>query len=169
MNEETNLRKTAPAEEAEQPAAEKDAAAVPAEQAEPDFETLIRGKYREAYLRSVAELLAAQAEDRNRYERYRALRAEAEAIRAEDPSFDLNQALENPRFALLLRDGVDLRTARAAVGEGAARRPSDEQPLENGLGSRSMAAVFRTDPRSLTKEQRRQIRRRAAKGEEIVW
>lgn len=88
MNEETNLRKTAPAEEAEQPAAEKDAAAVPAEQAEPDFETLIRGKYREAYLRSVAELLAAQAEDRSRYERYRALRAEAEAIRAEDPSFD---------------------------------------------------------------------------------
>ena len=148
----------------------------PEEQTEPkeDFQSLIRGRYRDAYLRHVAGLLAAQAEELRRDARAREIRRQALAFRAEHPDFDLNRELENPQFAALLRDGVELATAYAAIhrGEteraGAARMAGAAQPRENGLGS-GAPAVFRADPRSLSPQERRALRRRAARGEEIVW
>lgn len=145
------------------------------EQAEPkeDFQTLIRGKYRAEYLRHAASLLAAQAEEQRRYGQYREIRRQAETLKAEHPEFDLNRELEDPGFAGLLRSGVDLRVAWEAVHHAElarsreSRSASEAQPMENAL--QSQAAILRADPRKLTRQERRQLRRRAARGEEIVW
>ncbi len=145
------------------------------EQAEPkeDFQSLIRGKYRAEYLRHVAGLMAAQAEEQRRYARFREVQRQAEALKAEHPEFDLSRELEDPGFAGLLRNGVDLRVAWEAVHHAELARSretrgaSEAQPLENAL--ESQPAVFRADPRKLTRQERRQLRRRAARGEEIVW
>ena len=94
-------------------------------------------------------------------------------MRAEHPEFDLNRELEDPGFAGLLRSGVDLRVAWEAVHHDELARSrenriaSEAQPLENAL--ESQAAILRADPRKLTRQERRQLRRRAARGEEIVW
>lgn len=150
---------------------------LPEEQAEEkeDFQSLIRGRYREAYLRQAAELLAAQAAEYRRYERYRAIRAEAEALRKDHPDFDLGRELENGRFAALLHGGASLSDAYALVHReelgraDTVRSAGAAQPLENGVGKNAAAAVCSPDPRSLTPKERRQLRRRAAKGETIVW
>ncbi len=151
-------------------------AAVP-EQAEgrEDFQSLIRGRYREDYLRHAAALLAEQAEQTNRYLAYRELRQQAEALRETYPDFDLNRELEDPTFLRLIRSRVDPATAyevvhRKELAEEAARRERLERhPVENGLARGASPAVLQTDPRALSREERRQIRRRAARGEEIVW
>ena len=140
-----------------------------------DFQSLIRGKYREEYLRQVAGLLAAQAAEYRRYERYRAIRAESETLRKDHPDFDLGREMENPRFAALLHGGASLADAydlvhRAEQGRSdSVRSAAAAQPLENGVARNSAAAVTRPDPRALTAEERKALRRRAAKGEEIVW
>ena len=83
-------------------------------------------------------------------------------------------ALENPAFARLVENGVDPETAYEAVRREQTRRDdlvrarNAARPEENGLG-RNAAAAFLPDPRSLTAEQRRSLRRRAARGEQIVW
>ena len=159
--------------EAERPEAER----LPEEQVEEkeDFQRLIRGKYREAYLRQAAELLAAQAAAYRRYERYRAIRAEAEALKKDHPDFDLGKELENARFAALVHGGASLSDAYALVHReelgrsDSVRSAGAAQPLENGVGKHAAAAVCSPDPRSLTPKERRQLLRRAAKGETIIW
>ena len=56
----------------------------------------------------------------------------------------------------------ELRNRAARLAENAAR------PQENGTQAES-ASVSRPDPRNLTRAERRALRRRAARGEEIVW
>lgn len=138
------------------------------------FQELIRGRYREDYLKALGEALSAQARETERYLAFRELQAKAEAVKARYPDFDLERELEDPGFARLLNGGVEpalayevvhreeLRRRDARLAENAAR------PAENGLGSGS-AAVAGADPRSLTRQERRALRRRAARGEEIVW
>ena len=43
------------------------------------------------------------------------------------------------------------------------------RPQENGLGNASLATVSKPDPKALTRAERKLLRRRAARGEEIVW
>ena len=138
------------------------------------FQELIRGKYREDFLQALGQALSAQAREANRYLAYRELMLQAKNLQARSPDFDLDRELENPAFARLLNNGVDLATAyevvhhreqqdlEASLARNAAR------PQENGLGS-SLATVTKPDPRSLTRQERRALRRRAARGEEIVW
>ena len=148
-----------------------------AEQAEPreEVQRLIHGKYREAYVEHVGRLLAAQAQDFRRYQAYRDLRREAEALEREYPEFRLEPELGDPRLVRLLDAGVDLRTAYEVLHRKEldrakeARSRSEAHPLENGLAGASQAAVTRPDPKALTAKERRQLRRRAARGEEIVW
>ena len=133
------------------------------------------GRYREDYLRQAAALLAGQAEQTNRYLAYRELRHQAEALKQTYPDFDLNRELEDPTFARLIRNQVDPATAyevvhRRELAEAAARRERIlRHPVENGLDRAAAPALLQTDPRALTASERRQLRRRAARGEEIVW
>ena len=115
---------------------------------------------------------------------YRRLIASARAAKAVYPSFDLRRELCVPRFAALLRGGADAKTAyeavhhaellRAAMAYGA-RRTAEKlaaaritaRPAENGAAAQS-AAVTSRDPRSLTREQREEIRRRVIERGETV-
>ena len=175
--EEVNKQKQTEAAQTGQTAGAEEQKQIPAEQEESreGFQSLIRGKYREDYLRHAAALLAEQAEQTNRYLAYRELKQKAEALRETYPDFDLNRELENPAFLRLIRNGVDPADAyevvhRRELAEAAARRERIERhPAENGLDCAVSPAVLRTDPRALTPQERKQLRRRAARGEEIVW
>ena len=139
------------------------------------FQDLIRGKYREDYLKALSEALCAQARETDRYLAYRELLTKAEAVRGCYPDFDLDRELENPEFARLLNSGVEPTTAYEVVHHGelagrAARLAENAaRPQENGLGSGSLAAVTKADPKTLTRAERKLLRRRAARGEEIIW
>ena len=139
------------------------------------FRDLIRGKYREDYLKALSEALCAQVRETDRYLAYRDLLAKADAVRSSYPDFDLDRELEDPQFARLLNSGVEPRTAyevvhhRELTGRASRLAENDARPQENGLGSGSLAAVVKADPKSLTRAERKLLRRRAARGEEIVW
>ena len=151
--------------------------ALPEERAEQQesFQELIRGKYREDYLAALGQALQAQARETERYLAYRELRDRAEALKAEYPDFELERELEDPGFARLLNNGVDPKTAYEVTHHeeltGRARQLARNaaRPLENGLAGSSQAALTQPDPRQLTRAERRALRRRAARGEEIVW
>ena len=155
---------------------ESDQAALPPERAEQteSFQELIRGRYREDYLRALGEALSAQARETDRYLAYRSLLDKTEALRRDYPDFDLERELEDPGFARLLENGVEPRTAYEVVhhaeltGRAARLAENAARPLENGLGA-APAAVTKADPRQLTRAECRALRRRAARGEEIVW
>lgn len=157
--------------------AETEATELPAERTEQteSFQELIRGKYREDYLKALGEALSAQARETRRYLAYRELMIEAEAVKARYPDFDLERELEDPGFARLLNSGVDPRTAYEVshhdelMRRAARLERNAAHPQENGLGGAPAAAVTRPDPRQLTRAERRALRRRAARGEEIVW
>ena len=111
----------------------------------PSFQELIQGQYREDYLKAL-----------------------------EYPDFDLERELENPTLARLVENDVDLRTAYQVVRQEARSRrearlaQNAARPQENGLGG-AASALSKPDPRNLTRQERRALRRRAARGEEIVW
>ena len=111
--------------------------------------------------------------------------AQAEQARAVYPGLDLQKEARNPMFRQLLRSGVDVETAytvvhreqiltsamhhaarvarqqlSSAIQSGAAR------PAENGIGGRS-GSVTVAEVQRLTRQQREDIRKRAAKGEKI--
>ena len=142
------------------------------QEAAPDFQALITGPYREAYLRHVARLLAAQQAETERYAAYRRMKEQAGELQKQYPDFDLDKALDEPQLVHLLQAGVELTTAWEVLHrqqlEQAARRRGESRPRENGLGAAS-AAMLETDPRHLSPDERRQLRRRAAMGEKIVW
>ena len=154
---------------------EEETTAAEIEEQTESFQDLIRGKYREDYLKALSEALSAQARETDRYLAYRDLLAQAEAVKTRYPDFDLDRELEDPRFARLLNSGVEPRTAYEVVhheeltGRAARLAENAARPQENGLGANSLAAVTKPDPRSLTRAERRALRRRAARGEEIVW
>lgn len=139
-----------------------------------DFQTLIRGRYREEFEQALTQALSAQARETQRYLAYRELRQQGEAVKSKYPDFDLMRELENPAFARLVNNAVDPQTAYEVVHHGdlaqaeTIRAQNAARPLENGLGSAAVT-VFHRDPKALTRQERRQLRRRAARGEEIVW
>lgn len=103
------------------------------------------------------------------------------------PDFDIFSEAKNPSFVSLIQSGIDVRTAYEAVHhndivraaqENAAReaeikvaqsiRQKASRPAENGLSSRS-SAIFANGVSSLTREEREDIARRAARGERISF
>jgi hypothetical protein len=113
---------------------------------------------------------------------------QSEEMRSVYPGFDLARELRDPRFARLTapESGVDVRTAYEALHREeiapammafAAKKAQEKlagavrsgglRPPENG--SQGAAAVWQDDPRSLTKKERADIRRRVRSGEKIVW
>ena len=171
MEDRINHAQSEPVTEPEQPKN-----TVPAEQAETreDFQTLIRGKYRADYLQALQKALLAQARQADRYMAYRELCFAAERVRQDHPEFDLMKQIEDPTFARLIENGVDVATAYAVIRRededrrDAAIARNAGRPAENGLGG-GAGALLRADPRSLSPEERKALRRRAARGEQIVW
>lgn len=101
------------------------------------------------------------------------------------PGLDMNAEVRDPRFRQLLGAGVDVATAYLVLHKdeilpAAMRRAAQEverrlagrwmagdlRPPENGIGAQS-AAVTKSDVSQLSRADREDIRRRAARGEKI--
>ena len=112
---------------------------------------------------------------------------QAEAAKAVYPSLDLRTEVQNPDFLRLLRAGVDVKTAFAAIhqdeiipaamqytAKAVEKQVTDTiaamgaRPAENGLGA-SGAAVVKSDVSKLTDADMDEIIRRVAGGERIVF
>lgn len=115
---------------------------------------------------------------------------QAEEAKQFYPGLDLNVEMHNPEFVRLTSPGVglDVRTAfeivhrdelRGAEMQYAAnRRAADmsraiqsgsKRPNEGGLNPAGGRASAKTDPTTLTKADRAEIKRRVARGEKIVF
>ena len=138
------------------------------------------------------KLAAMEAEQKTREDisRVQNIRNQAERARQDFPDLDIDKEMENPIFhrmvwesnvpvlsaykviheqeiaARQMKYAVDTtRAAAAATIQAGMARPS-----EGGLGRSAPANLTRiTDPRLLTREQRKDIRRRVARGEKVTW
>ena len=131
----------------------------------------------------------AMAEQRLRAH-FNALARQAEEARELYPGLDLGAEMRNPTFAKLTSPGmgVDVRTAyevvhrdemRGAEMQFAAMKSAERmanairsgrmRPVENGLQGQQGTDAVRTDPKSLTRADREEIRRRVRRGEKIIF
>ena len=114
-------------------------------------------------------------------------RQQFEEVKSLYPGADFDTELMNPDIGRILRTGMPFKTAYEAVHHNeimqgtiayavqqtrsdTARtiRSRQARPQENGLGAKGAAEV-KSDVSKLTKEDRREIARRAAAGERIVF
>lgn len=112
---------------------------------------------------------------------------EAERVKEIYPSFDLRTEVQNPEFISLLKHGNSIEhaykvlhfdeltqdAARAAAQTADAQaqariKSKASRPSENGTSSQS-AAIVRSDVSSLTREERKEIARRAQRGDIIKF
>lgn len=112
---------------------------------------------------------------------------QAEELKRIYPSFDLQNELQNPQFANLVQNNVNVRTAYEVVHKDeiipAAMQFTANQvqqkltnsilangarPSENGLNSQS-SAIVKQDVSQLTKADRQEIIRRVQRGERIQF
>ena len=112
---------------------------------------------------------------------------EAEQVKSLYPSFDLNAEVKNPQFLSMLRAGVPVRHAyevvhmdqiKAGVAAMQAKatekqvvdgiRAKGARPQENGTTSQG-AFIVKDDVSKLSKRDRAEIIRRAARGEHIEF
>lgn len=119
----------------------------------------------------------------NARQRLRRWSREAGEVKEVYPDFDLAREAKNAEFTQLLKGGVSVRKAYEVVHlkellENAARdaekrvldgiRARAGRPAENGVSAHSGLTV-RADVKSLTADQRRDIARRAGRGEKISF
>lgn len=121
---------------------------------------------------------------------FNALAQQADEAKKLYPNLDLGVEMQNPTFARLTSPnvGVDVRTAyevvhrdemRGAEMQFAAQKSAERmanairsgsmRPVENGLQGQQSAGVVKADPKSLTKADREEIKRRVRLGEKIVF
>lgn len=112
---------------------------------------------------------------------------EAEETQRVYPDFDLNREAANPQFLTLLRSGIPVRHAyevlhmediKAGAAQEAAKnteksvvdniRAKGARPAENGMSS-TPGFLVKDDVSKLTKRDRAEIARRAARGERISF
>ena len=110
---------------------------------------------------------------------------QAEETKKVYPGFDLRAEMANPKFMELLKSNIDVRTAYEVLHKDDIIRGAMQftaqtvesklskkiaaggaRPAENGMSSGS-AAVVKSDPSLWTKEDRREVARRVARGEKI--
>ena len=137
------------------------------------------------------ELDQRRAEDMHREEiaKFEQIVNQAQKARELFPDLDLDEEMSNPDFARLVASNVPVETAyrvihdaeitrsamqyaaqQAKLAMSASLQAGQNRPVENGLGRGAASNVQRiTDPRLLTKAQRKELRARAARGEKIVW
>lgn len=114
------------------------------------------------------------------------LRDQVIAMRSRNPSFRMEQEMRNPAFGRLLAHGVPVEAAyelahrpetiaqamhyaitrtRQAMAD---QLRSGSRPQENGLTPR-LSPQTATDPKSLTRQERKNLRDRVARGEKVYW
>lgn len=146
------------------------------------------------YMERMAETGRGMRQNQDRQRRqeqadrmYRQWAQEGEALRQIYPSFDFRRELQNPRFANLIRNSVDVRTAYEVVHKdeilgGAMQYTAQEvskkivdgirakaaRPAENGIRYQS-TAVIKPDVNRMKREDRDSIERRVLKGERISF
>ena len=137
--------------------------------------------------------LQAQQQEEAANRQIAAWQAEAENVKQEYPDFDLMQEIQNPLFASLISSKnqatrLSLKAAYAAchveeIRQMAARqaaktaetntvqsiRAGAHRPKEAGGGTESAVAPGKIDITKLTREQRRDLERRAERGERITF
>lgn len=135
--------------------------------------------FKEARRRSESEQ-AANRQLRRWYE-------EAEAVKRDYPGFDLETECKNPQFLSMLRSGVPMGHAyevfhlddiKNGLVQTTARRTEKKvvdgirakgaRPTENGVSSQS-GITIKSDVSKLSKQDRAEIARRVARGEEITF
>ena len=131
---------------------------------------------------------AMELEERQRRAGFERLVQQAEEAKTVYPGFDLATEINNPAFVRLTSNGVDARTAfevihkdeilgssmqyaaqTAAQKVAASVQAGQRRPQENGLGGNSPAVTRITDPRTMTKAQREELKRRVARGDKVVF
>lgn len=158
--------------------------------AEEEEEALASGK-------SVEELRAEKAKDRElAFYRQKEIerqanqtmmrwQEQAQAAQAKYPTLDLNEEIQNPDFAALLKAGIDVETAFTVIHKddiipaamqytaqaveskiATSIAANGARPTENGMRSRA-AAIVKSDVSQLTKADRDEIARRVSMGEKI--
>lgn len=146
---------------------------------EPEVESLRRDNDR---------LKASQPNEDSIRQSFARLTAQAEQAKSVYPGLDLKQELKDPMFTRLVMNGVDAKTAyevahreeilrggmqyaaqHAARQVASAVQANAVRPVENGLAAGAPATVQVSDPRSLTKQMRRELRERVRRGEKIYW
>lgn len=124
------------------------------------------------------------------HEHFESLARQGDELKQFYPSFDLMAEMQNPQFARLTAPGVGVgvRTAyevvhnaeiqsasmQVAAQKSAERmanavRANGMRPMENGMNSQQTPSVVKTDPRTLTRADREEIKRRVALGEKIAF
>ena len=121
--------------------------------------------------------------ERKADETYNGWMREAEPLKERYPGFDLNAELQNPEFGKLLQRGISMEHAYKVVhhdelikaAESAAMDKISKsvqtraaRPSENGLGNQS-GVVVKNDVSKLTKKDRAELAKRAARGERIEF
>lgn len=128
---------------------------------------------------------ARELEETQRQEAFQRLVQQAEAARQLYPGLDLKTELDNPAFVKLIGVGVDAKTAYEVVHKDEILRggmqyalqvgaqktansvaTNSRRPIENGMGSAATSIGQISGP--MGKDQRAEIKRRAARGEKIV-
>lgn len=118
---------------------------------------------------------------------YAAWMQEAEGVKAVYPQFDMSTEVQNPEFMSMLRSGVPLRhayevahldTIKGGIAQQTAAkteravmeniRAKGNRPAENGVGSGSGITV-KNDVSKLSRQDRQEIARRVARGENIMF
>lgn len=146
---------------------------------EPEVETLRRDN---------EALKAAQPSEDAIRQSFDRLTTQAEQAKSVYPGLELRQELKDPMFTRLVMNGVDAKTAyevahreeilrggmqyaaqQAARQVASAVQANAVRPVENGLGAGAPATVQVSDPRSLTKQMRRELKERVRRGEKIYW
>ena len=152
-------------------------------------ETYRQKKASEQRVKELEQEIARRDHDAQMAESFSKHQQQAEAARKFYPNLDLLKEMENPQFTRLLTAGIDVQTAyevihrnevmggmmgfaaqKAATAISNSIQAGASRPVENGLGNGSAANVTRiTDPRQLTKEQRKILRQQVRQGKKIVW
>ena len=138
--------------------------------------------------RSVSQRESLERAERAANEQVERWQQEAQAVKETFPDFDLETELQNPQFRALITtknpqyqigmaDAYKLlhhdelmKAAESAAAEKIAKNVNARasRPTENGLGNQNAAGV-KNDVSKLTKKERAELARRAARGERIEF
>lgn len=133
--------------------------------------------------RNLAMIRENQVRENAMRQQYDSWISEAEKVKETYPDFDLKAEAENPRFTDLLARGLEMETAYQVVhfsemmasatkqGESkvaASIQANGTRPLEAGA-SRQASTIVKNDVSKLTRDDRKEIARRVARGEMISF
>jgi len=128
-------------------------------------------------------MMADRQRERRARATYNQWLAEADELKEEYPDFNLTTESENPEFVALLQRGIpvklayevlhmdDIKRGAAAAAQqavAASVRANGLRPAENGASAQTGIVTGKINPAEMTKEQRRELARRAARGETIT-